>query len=1162
MSVPADVGWRIVEAYFQKKYRVSEHQLESFNTFVYSKIPRTIRDNNPFIMKKTEGGRDIEVRVFVGGTSSDKVFFTKPTISIDGGEFEPLVPSICRNMGSVYDLEIRADVTVETEDRVSGKTTSSEFAGVVIARVPNMLKSRTCFLHGRGDDELVELGEDPDDVGGYFVVDGKEKVIISQEDVSPNNVILRPKNDGMQAFFRSARMETVLKPIEFEIYTKSPKHTAIFANVRAISRELPLAVLFRLLGYESDRDIALAVVGDRLDGAAPRERMILGVLRESLAENHGVWSRAEAIEYVRPHTPYKTVDHVLFIVQRHVFPGSGTATTMKGLELGRLTRRLIEGVLGLADLVDRESFMIKQVQLSGELLAEVFSDAYGMFKKAFRDDLDRAFYFGPWNQSGRIDLIVNQSNIGKLMRATIITDTMYKSMKGNWGGRFNPDESGIVQDLNRLSFIGTLSHTRRVNNPMSRDIKLLAPHRLHGTHWGSMCPIDTPDGASVGLVKNLAIMCRVTADESPEPVLRLLESLGTARADSRALAKGAAATMTKVLVNGVWAFSSDSPAKLLADARSARSAGEIGPLVSVSYDIHTDEARFYTTAGRCARPLFVAGKDPRKLPKTWDAMLAEGFIEYIDVRESDNILVAMSIAAIEERHTHAELHPSTIFSVYSVTAPLLSHNPASRNTLASAQGKQSAGLFNSAFRLRADAMAFGLDYPERPLVSTRYAGLIGADSHPHGHNAVIAIMVYTGFNQEDAVILNASSVQRGFFKTSYFKSAVHKEEDGTDSRVYFGSPFQIDGVASDSVDENGFPMENAYVRDGDALLGIIAENYVGADGEDAEDALSDGLLVSDRNRGKRKIIKNVSPVADSSWRGTVVDNVIVNTSSGTTDAEPVRTCRIRYRKTRFPEIGDKFASRHAQKGVVGLMVPELEMPYTREGVVPDVIINPHGFPTRMTIGHLMECLFAKGAAVSGSRVDATMFEDPDLEGTRAALAAAGFDRAGDEVLYSPVTGLPMASSVFIGPTYYQRLRHMSQDKVKARQSGRVSSISRQPTGTVGSERPLKLGEMETWGMMGHGTAQFFNESSMNKSDLTGAWFDPDGELVAYNERDGRFVGIRDVNDTVFAKHNIPFAFNVLKHEVEAIGIGMSIGAKNVPDEKGGGDDHAETEAPV
>lgn len=1131
-------GWNIVESYFKSsKYRLTEHQIDSFDTFVYTNIPKIIGENNPFIMKKKEGGKNIEVRVYIGGKNSDKIYYSKPTISIDGGEYEPLVPSICRNMGSVYDFEISVDVVVETEDFKTNETIKTEFPKVSLARVPTMLHSKLCYLRDISDEDLTEFGEDPNDKGGYFIVDGKEKVVISQEIVAPNNVILRPKNEGMQVFFRSSKIDSSVKPVEFEIYTKHPKDHRIYANIRAISKEVPLSILFRLLGYESDKDIVEAVVGKKyLDEDSPRYKMICEVLRESLVNHGDVWTREEAIEFVRPSTPYKTVDHVLFIIQKHMLPGSGHAVTMKGLELGRLTKRLIEGILGFADMVDRESFLIKQVQPTGQMLAEVFSDSYILFKKQFRDELDKTFYFGPWNQSGKIELIINSSNISKLMRAVPITESMYKSFKGFWGLKSSAETGGIVQDLNRLSYIGFLSHIRRVNNPLDREIKTLAPHRLHGTQWGSLCPVETPDGASVGLLKNLAILCRLTSDVDPSKVVEFIEKSGAIKAAS--LKTSDAATMPKILVNGVWLYCVQDPIDILEKAKSTRSEGLLGDFVSISFNIHTEELNFYTTSGRCTRPLIVNSKIKDKNNKkalSWDDLLANGSIEYIDARESENILISMDLESASPNHTHSELHPSTIFSVYSVTVPLLSHNPGNRNTLAAAQGKQSASHFSSAYRFRADAMAFLLDTPERPLVTTKYENLIGIDSHPQGHNAIVAIMSFSGYNQEDAMILNKTSVERGMFKTSYFKSVIHREELGKMSDVYFNSTYKIDGITRNSIDENGFPFENEYVKEGQPLIGIIGEKYENLDITNTED---DGLLVSNRRNGTQKTVRNMSPIADSTWKGLIVDNVVVNTISGTIDAKPMRTCRIRYRKTRFPDLGDKFASRHAQKGVLGIVIPQHEMPYSESGIVPDVIINPHGFPSRMTIGHLLESILAKGAAISGEKVDATMFEDPNISNSQKVLENFEFEKNGEEVLYSPSTGMPLEASIFIAPIYYQRLKHMSQDKVKARQSGRMSSITRQPTGTSGSEKPLKIGEMEASGILAHGMSSFFYESSMEKSDSMSIWTDRNGETISYNEKQDRFLGIVDKNETNFTKHKIPFAMNVLKHETEALGIGI------------------------
>lgn len=1129
-------GWNIVESYFKSsKYRLTEHQLDSFNTFVYTNIPKIVGENNPFIMKKKEGGKNIEVRVYIGGKSHDKLYYSKPTISIDGGDFEPLVPSICRNMGSVYDFEISADVIVETEDYKTQETITTEFPRVSLARVPTMLHSKLCYLRDLSDEDLSEFGEDPKDKGGYFIVDGKEKVVISQEIVAPNNVILRPKKDGMQVFFRSSQIDSSVKPVEFEIYTKLPKDNRIYANIRAISKEIPLSVLFRLLGYESDKDIVEAVVGKRyLDDDSPRYQMICEVLRESLVNHADVWTREEAIEYVRTSTPYKTVDHVLFIIQRHMLPGSGHAVTMKGLELGRLTKRLIEGILGFAEMVDRESFLIKQVQPTGQLLAEVFSDSYMKFKKQFRDELDKTFYFGPWNQSGKIELIINSSNIAKLMRAVPITENMYKSFKGSWGLQAKAEAGGIVQDLNRLSYIGFLSHLRRVNNPLDREIKTLAPHRLHGTQWGSLCPVESPDGASIGLLKNLAILCRVTSDADPKRVMSFIETCGAIKAAS--MPTSDAATKPKILINGVWIYCTDDPIDILVKTRSERSKGQLGEFVSISFNIHTEELHFYTTSGRCTRPLIVNSKIKNVSATSWEDLLSTGAVEYIDVRESDNIMISMDLDTASSEYTHSELHPSTIFSVYSVTVPLLSHNPGNRNTLSAAQSKQAASHFSSAYRFRADAIAFALDAPERPLVTTKYETLIGVDSHPQGQNAIVAIMSFTGYNQEDAIILNKTSVERGMFKTSYFKSVIHREELGKMSDVYFSSTYKIDGVSRTSIDENGFPFENDYVKEGQPLIGIVGEKYENLDITNTED---DGLLVSYRRNGMQKTVRNMSPVADSTWKGLIVDNVVVNTISGTIDAKPMRTCRIRYRKTRFPDIGDKFASRHAQKGVLGMVIAQHDMPYSESGIVPDVIINPHGFPSRMTIGHLLESILAKGAAISGEKVDATMFEDPNVENSKNVLSKYGYEKSGEEVLYNPSTGMPLEASIFIAPIYYQRLKHMSQDKVKARQSGRISSITRQPTGTTGSEKPLKIGEMEASGILAHGTSSFFYESSMEKSDSTDIWTDRKGDVIAYNEKQDRFLGISDTNETVFTKHKIPFAMNVLKHETETLGIGVT-----------------------
>lgn len=1145
-------GWSVIDSYFRSsRYRLTQHQLDSFDDFVLNKIPRIVRAGNPFIMRKIRDGGDVEVRVWVGGRDGTAVFHSKPTVSLGGGA-EPLLPSMCRNLGAVYDSEVTADILVET-DEARGRSWSTTFERVRLGRVPTMLHSSLCYLRGLDSDGLVDVGEDPGDPGGYFVVDGKEKVVVAQEEVSPNVPIVRAQGEGLSMLFRSAVVDDSVKPVEFTIYTRSRSDLAIMARVRALSRDVPLAMLFRMLGVETDRAIVRAVVGDRYDesGSHPRERMVVDRLRASLAAHGGVWTSAEALQAAAPLTPYKTLDHARYIILRHVLPGAGASLTMKALELGRLVRRLLEVAAGLRETTDRDSLAIKAVKLSGHLMAEVFAEAYERFRKSFRDELDRTYYFGPWNHSGRVDMMVNNSNIGRLADASIVTETMYKSFKGNWGLRGAEAGGGIVQDLNRLSYIGTLSHLRRVDNPISRDLKLLGPRRIHSTQWGFLCPSESPDGESVGLLKNLAVTCSVTSDTDPGLAQAALLQLGCR--DPRDLDLDDAVNGCKVLVNGVWLFHHSDGGALARALRARRREGGLDRFTSVHFDAGSKELAVYTGRGRCVRPLLVRGATARPGGAgLWEAMVGAGEIEFLDVRECDNVLMSMGGAEDAGRPwTHREIHPSVILSVYIVTVPFLAHNPATRVTLSAAQGKQAASVFSTGFRFRADAMAFLMHYPELPIAHTRYEDLIGTREHPQGHNAVVAIMAFTGYNVEDAVILNRASLERGQFTTTYFKSVVHQEEIGSAGRVYFRSPGTRGADAVPSVDEDGFPFENAFVAVGQPLVGMAAEEVDAGSGlQDADSA----LLVSGPIE-RRTVMRDVSPVADGSWAGTVVDNVVVN-ARASADGGVERACRVRYRQIRVPEQGDKFASRHSQKGVVGLVLDPWEMPYTADGVVPDIVINPHGFPSRMTVGHLLECLVSKAGCLRGERHDATAFESVDAAGgAESELARRGFFRSGDEVMYSPATGFPLAAEVFLAPTFYQRLKHMSQDKLKARSSGRVSAVTRQPTGTVGSERPLKLGEMESAALVGHGIAHTFRESFMDRSDGAPAWVDSFGEPVAFSERDGVYRGIRDPEDRELRRFEVPYSFLVLQHELGAAGVGVSLDGEAAERQRGY---HAET----
>lgn len=956
-------------------------------------------------------------------------------------------------------------------------------------------------------------------------------------------------------FFRSVPEDERIQPIEFELVTNGYGEKPIMARVRGLTSPVPISVLFRALGVESDRDIFEAILGR--EGSATEAEggdAAVGVmeealrdayetaLRPSLVANAGVWTIDSAYEMLTPLTPYKTQDHARFIILNNVLPGSGYSMRIKALNLARLVRNILGMMAGVLKHSDRESMTIKRVKVSGALLSDVFFEATQSLKKNFRDSLDRAFYFGPWKQTGNINEIINDSNVTRFADRSVITETLYKSFKGQWGGR-NDTSGGIVQELNRISYVGFLSHLRRVVNPMSKDLKLTAPRRVHGSQWGFICPVESPDGASIGLIKNLAVGASVTAYRDPAQAIEALDGLESTRS-IRELAMREAAVMAPVLVNGVWFFCTEDPWGVCESLRESRRKGQLDRYTSVSYDRVSNTVRVQTDGGRLTRPLALPDLITGRTGATsFQAALESGWVEFVDVLESDNAFVSQSVREFDpKRHTHSELHACAILSVYAMTHPLLDHNQSPRNVLSAAQVKQANGVFSTGYRFRSDASAFTLEYPQIPLVDTRLGRIAGTRSHPGGANAVVAVIANTGYGMEDAVILNKTSVQRGILRSVQHKSEVYREDAATDGSKDVASRlvFENGSGNTEDLDENGFPYPGSYVVQGKRLIGLMAERR-----ETTEFAEDDTLLVAapDSSAMTRE---DKSPTADASMVGSVVDHVLVSSTSGTADGLPARACRVRYRKERIPELGDKFSSRHAQKGVLGVMLPAEKMPYTSDGIVPDIVLNPHVFPTRMTVGHVIECVLAKSAVLSGEPVRLVQFEDAGLESASDTIRSKGYDALGDEVMYSAETGLPMASDIFVCPIFYCRLKHMSSEKVKARERGGVSALSHQPTGVTGPTRPLKIGEMESSCLLAHGQTSFVYEAIMDKSDDSSVWTDREGHPIAFNEQEGYFQGIVDPLETHFVKHEIPHTFNVMAHELGAIGIDVRLhhGAAN------------------
>eukprot|EP00873_Tetraselmis_striata_P033707 jgi/Tetstr1/453971/TSEL_040890.t1 len=1129
-------GLTYIDRYFEaSRYRVSQHQLDSYDDFINNKIPAIVEEGNrSFVMLKRDNTPAAEFHVTV-----KDLRVARPSTPAGDGPPVRLMPNVCRATGVSYTASLFATVSVRVLDIGSDQEHVMDFEGVLIARIPIMLHSSLCYLRDASPAEMVRAGEDPDDPGGYFITWGAEKVIVTQERGAPNVPVVTRRTDvnghpETMLGVRSAPPGNTVDALTTQVVVKEAEGGAVFVRVpgRFIA-DVDLAVVFRAMGVETDGDIVRHVA----PGDNPRDAKVRDLLRASIVRAHGrpnaAWTQEEALGVLAPLTPFgsnlvsvrsdKTLTrgrtHAMYILRREMLKGVGEDFAAKAVYLGMLVRRALLAHSGMDASTDREALGGKRMFTAGMLLTEVFAEAYEAFRGEALNRMDRAWYYDPWRGSGDVRRVITRANVATVFGHEAITSVMQASMRGNWGKHGRPEEGGIVQDLSRLSWLQFLSHVRRTNNPLDRDLKITSPHYMHSSQWGALCPIESPDGANIGLTNNLALTCEVTSSVDPAPVMEAVMALG-----GRPIALGVAAGAAVVLVNGVPLCVHDSPGRLAAALRGMRRSGKLHRHTSVRLDIPQREVRIGTDGGRCTRPLVLPGGVKPRAAKAWDALVGDGDLEYVDVDEAEDALVAWDVESfVAGTHTHAEMHATAGLSVFEVTMPFMQHNAAARNVLAAQQGKQAAGLYSSAYRTRIDTAALVLNYPQTPLVHTRYEGINAQVRHPGGVNTVVAFMTYTGFNMEDGVIINASAVERGLFGMTYLKNHMEEEEVSADgAAVRFGNP-----TAAESLDRHGIPREGEPVVPGELLIGKVRRGSGGG-----------GFVPLDSGAVR----------ADEKWAGYVADKVLVYGKAGEEGRRhALKVAKVRYRKLRNPGPGDKLAARHAQKGVIGAAVPESLMPFTEDGIIPDLIINPHAIPSRMTLGQLMECLCAKAAAAAtAERVDGTPFVPVDFDGVRAALAGAGFDGNCNEVMYNSA-GEQLRADVFIGPTYYQRLKQMVEDKINYRGGrGARDSVTNQPVGGRARGGGLRMGEMEYNAVLAHGLMGTATENTTRRSDGSAhSWSDGHGAPAVYNEAEDVFRPTSAPDcDKRFHRRALPRAFVAMQHEM----AGMALDVRLLPHE--------------
>eukprot|EP01095_Lingulamoeba_sp_RSL-Kostka_P010576 TRINITY_DN3844_c1_g1_i1.p1 TRINITY_DN3844_c1_g1~~TRINITY_DN3844_c1_g1_i1.p1 ORF type:complete len:1167 (-),score=408.30 TRINITY_DN3844_c1_g1_i1:82-3582(-) len=1152
-DIKQEDAWYVIRAYFKDKGLVRQ-QLDSFDNFAEYTMAEVVQDSpeivirsEPQYIKLAEKYNSIQYRIRFTG-----VFISPPSVFEEDGSTNVLLPNTARLRNLTYSSELRVNVEKTTyENNVEiGRDTAGP---IPIGKIPIMIRSKYCQLYKPIKEspmnELPALGECPYDQGGYFIINGGEKVLVAQEKLANNRVYVFSKKQNNQSKYSyvaevrslpdGSYRSTSTMFVNMFAPGKGEHGQSIRSQIPYIKDDIPIVLIFRALGYQPDRDVLEHICYDSNDG------LMMDMLRPSLQEAIVIQDQRLALDFIGKRGKSigvardKRIKHASSILQNQFLPHLHLGTDERDISslnhrkayyFGYAIHRLLMVALERRKPDDRDHYANKRLDLAGPLMANLFHQLF----KRLSDDIQRNF-------KRRVDEGKSTLDMRNAIHDTIISEGLkYSLATGNWGANRQANlKSGVAQVLHRLTFASTLSHLRRLNTPTSRDGKLARPRQLHNTQWGIICPAETPEGAACGLVKNLALMAKISVGTSANPIINYLSEINyyTDFHDVRATDISRAA---KVFVNGAWVGIHSHPSSLVKKLRDLRRKYLVSTETTIYRDIREKEFRLYTDAGRCCRPLFIVNEkqqlnltrehinalsDTEDSP-SWEDLVHKGIIEFIDTEEEETIMISMEIDQLGNPNTsftHCEIHPSMILGICGSIIPFPDHNQSPRNTYQSAMGKQAMGIYITNYQLRMDTLAHVLYYPQKPLVTTRSMDYLHFSKLPAGQNCVVAVSCYSGYNQEDSIIMNQSAIDRGLFRSVFYRTYRDSEaKQNNDSDEAFEKPDKTITTHMrlanyEKLEDDGFIAPGTKVVGNDIIIGKTSALVQ----KESNDEISGPYVRKDES----------TPLRAS--ESGVIDKVMV-----TTNSDHGNFIKVRVRSVRVPHIGDKFSSRHGQKGTIGMTYKQEDMPFNIQGISPDLIINPHAIPSRMTIGQLVECLQGKVAALQGKEAFATPFDtNIDVKTISIALHNQGYQRYGNEVLYNGHTGRLMESQLFIGPTYYQRLKHMVDDKIHSRARGPLQILTRQPVEGRSRDGGLRFGEMERDCIIAHGCANFLKERLYNQSDAYRVHVcDICGLICVSDLKNKQFHCTACNNSTDISQILIPYAAKLLFQELMAMCI--------------------------
>jgi len=1084
---------------------VAKQHLTSFDEFLKKGLQEIIDEINHIDIENAEYPYKIQL---------GRIQFKQPRMMELDGSVTHITPAEARmrNVSYIAPLMLEANVI---ED---GKTLETRF--IHIGDIPVMVKSDACILRNFSEQKLIDHAEDPFDPGGYFIINGSERVIVGLEDLSYNKIIVDAEKVGGKKVFKAkvyssivgyrAKLELVLK-----------EDGLVVARIPGSPVDIPVVTLMRALGLESDKEIASAVsmvdeIQNELEGSF---------------EKTDVTTSKDSIVYISKRIAPGMLEE--FQIKRAetlldwgLLPHLGKQPENRKEKtqfLGEAVCKLLELKLGWIQPDDKDHYGNKVVKFAGQMLADLFRTAFRNLVRDMKYQLERS------GQKRGINAV------SAAIRPGIITDKLNNAIAtGNWGrGRV-----GVTQLLDRTNYLSTISHLRRVQSPLSRTQPNFEARDLHSTHFGRLCPSETPEGSNCGLVKNLALSAIISVSVSSEEVVEKLYEIGTAHFSE--VKDSVKKDGTRIFVDGkLIGFHKDGE-KLAYSLRELRRSSKIHPHIGIS--IHQPEEenatkRLYVNcnAGRVLRPLIIIkdGKStfsPDLLDKitkklvSWTDLIRMGVLELVDANEEENCYITFE-EKHAKKHTHLEIFPSAILGAGASIIPYPEHNQSPRNTYESAMAKQSLGFSTPMMNTSTYVRQHSMLYPQTPIVTTKAMGLLGLEKRPAGQNCVVAVLPFDGYNIEDAIVLSKSSVDRGLGRTFFYR--IYESE----SKQYPGG--MRDNFEIPNADDNlrGYKGEKSY-----RLLeddGIVATESRVSGGDILIGKTSPPRFMEEyRDQESRGPYRRDTSIGVRPSESGVVDTTVLTQST-----EGGKMFKVRIRDMRLPEIGDKFASRHGQKGVVGLLAKAEDLPYTADGISPDVLINPHAFPSRMTVGMMMESITGKAAAIRGKKVDASAFVGEKMEDVKDVMEDAGFKYSGKEIMYDGRTGKQFPVEVFLGVVYYQKLHHMVADKIHARARGQVQMLTKQPTEGRARGGGLRFGEMERDCLIAYGASMILKDRLLDESDKSDIFVCERCGVVAYHDVKQRRYWCRICGDKgKVSSVSVAYAFKLLLQEMSSLNI--------------------------